>query len=130
MGECFFWYRLTLVVPDKIQRAIKWFVYVCVCGLFTGMCWLRAEWHGSVLSLRVELCRCKRLYDAFLSHHATLAVLRHGTKVADKCLLHVAIVDSSHHPQCANHNMYLLMFVVELNCVGIDALAFAVMLST
>ena len=24
-----FWYRLTRVVPDKVQRAIKWF---CVCG--------------------------------------------------------------------------------------------------
>ena len=32
MGECFFWYRLTRVVPDKIQRAVKRLcVYVCVC---------------------------------------------------------------------------------------------------
>jgi len=22
-GECFFWYRLTQVVPDKVQRAVK-----------------------------------------------------------------------------------------------------------
>ena len=28
MGECFFWYQLTRVVPDKIQRAVKW---LCVC---------------------------------------------------------------------------------------------------
>jgi len=28
VGECFFWYRLTWVVPDKIQRAVKW---LCVC---------------------------------------------------------------------------------------------------
>ena len=36
MGECFFWYRLTRVVPDKIQRAVKWLcvcVCVCVCSL-------------------------------------------------------------------------------------------------
>jgi len=30
VGECFFWYRLTQVVLDKIQRAIKW-LCVCVC---------------------------------------------------------------------------------------------------
>ena len=23
MGECIFWYRLTWLVPDKIQRAVK-----------------------------------------------------------------------------------------------------------
>jgi len=28
VGECFFWYRLTQVVPDKIHRAVKW---LCVC---------------------------------------------------------------------------------------------------
>ena len=27
-GECFFWYQLTQVVPDKVQRAVKW---LCVC---------------------------------------------------------------------------------------------------
>jgi len=32
VGECFFWYRLTRVVPDKIQRAVKRLcVCVCVC---------------------------------------------------------------------------------------------------
>jgi len=28
VGECFFWYRLTQNVPDKIQRALK---QLCVC---------------------------------------------------------------------------------------------------
>jgi len=28
VGECFFWYRLTRVVPDKFHRAVKW---LCVC---------------------------------------------------------------------------------------------------
>jgi len=28
VGECFFWYRLTQVVPDKIQRVVK---QLCVC---------------------------------------------------------------------------------------------------
>ena len=33
MGECFFWYRLIRVVPDKIHRAIKQLcVCVCVCA--------------------------------------------------------------------------------------------------
>ena len=32
VGECSFWYWLTWVVLDKIQRAIKWLcVCVCVC---------------------------------------------------------------------------------------------------
>ena len=28
VGECFFWYRLTRVFPDKFHRAVKW---LCVC---------------------------------------------------------------------------------------------------
>ena len=28
VGECFFWYRLTRVVPDKFHRAVK---RLCVC---------------------------------------------------------------------------------------------------
>ena len=36
MGECFFWYRLTRVVPDRFHRAIKRScVCVCVCVLLT-----------------------------------------------------------------------------------------------
>jgi len=27
-AKCIFWYRLTRIVPNKVQRAIKWF---CVC---------------------------------------------------------------------------------------------------
>jgi len=30
VGECFFWYQLTRVVPDKFHRAVKW---LCVCVL-------------------------------------------------------------------------------------------------
>jgi len=30
VGECFFWYRLTRVVPDKFHRAVK---RMCVCVL-------------------------------------------------------------------------------------------------
>ena len=32
VGECFFWYRLTRVVPDNFHRAIKR-LCVCVCVL-------------------------------------------------------------------------------------------------
>ena len=31
VGECFFWYRLTRVFPDKFQRAVKRLCCVCVC---------------------------------------------------------------------------------------------------
>jgi len=32
VGECFFWFWLTQVVPDKIHRAIKW-LCVRVCDI-------------------------------------------------------------------------------------------------
>jgi len=31
VGECFFWYRLTRVFPDKFHRAVK---RLCVCVQF------------------------------------------------------------------------------------------------
>jgi len=31
VGECFFWYRLTRVFPDKFHRAVKR-LCVCVCS--------------------------------------------------------------------------------------------------
>jgi len=34
VDECFIWYRLTQLVPDKIQRAVKW-LCVCVCVWLT-----------------------------------------------------------------------------------------------
>ena len=43
VGECFFWYRLTRVFPDKFHRAVKRLcVCMCVveasivCDLFSG----------------------------------------------------------------------------------------------
>jgi len=42
VGECFFWYRLTWVVPDKFHRAVKrlcvcvWTIYRWKC-LFVGI---------------------------------------------------------------------------------------------
>jgi len=33
VGECFFWYRLTRVFPDKFHRAVKR-LCVCVCVAF------------------------------------------------------------------------------------------------
>ena len=32
VGECFFWYRLTQVFPEKFHRAVK---RLCVCCVFT-----------------------------------------------------------------------------------------------
>jgi len=36
VGECFFWYRLTRVFPDKFHRAVKR-MCVCVCGFYPGL---------------------------------------------------------------------------------------------
>ena len=49
VGECFFWYRLTQVVPDKFHRAVKWLcVCVCVC-VFYDLVWL-CVW------VKVQIC--------------------------------------------------------------------------
>ena len=40
MAKCTFWFRLTQVVPDKVQRAAKWLcVYVCDSGFL----WLSTQ---------------------------------------------------------------------------------------
>jgi len=50
-----FWYRLTWVIPDKIQRAVKWLcVYVCVCV------------HACVCRVRACVC-CKVHMDCDLN---------------------------------------------------------------
>ena len=36
VGECFFWYRLTRVVPYKIHRAVKRLCVCVCCGLDAG----------------------------------------------------------------------------------------------
>jgi len=39
-GECFFWYRLTRVVPDKFHRAVKRLcMCVCVCVCVVAPYW-------------------------------------------------------------------------------------------
>jgi len=35
VGECFFWYRLTRVFPDKFHRAVK---RLCVCVSWSNVC--------------------------------------------------------------------------------------------
>ena len=51
VGECFFWYRLTRVVPDNSHRAVKR-LCVCVCCYyhFTALCpwlpgWANTRWN-------------------------------------------------------------------------------------
>ena len=38
VGECFFWYRLTRVFPDKFLRAVKRLCVVCVCVVLPFWC--------------------------------------------------------------------------------------------
>jgi len=33
MAKCTFWYQLTRVVPDKVQRVVKWLCVCCVLQL-------------------------------------------------------------------------------------------------
>ena len=52
VGECFFWYRLTRVFPDKFHRAVKRLcVCVCVCAqLYANAVKLCKVWQASVSS--------------------------------------------------------------------------------
>jgi len=43
VGECFFWYRLTRVVPDNVHRAVKW-LCVCVCSVDIVTVGSRSKW--------------------------------------------------------------------------------------
>jgi len=46
-----FWYRLTQVIPDKVQRAIKW-MCVCVCSI---CCYSYTVW-VAIICCMFSLC--------------------------------------------------------------------------
>jgi len=52
VGECFFWYRLTRVVPDKFHRAVK---RLCVCVL---PCNAMLMWYMLLSCVCFCLCVC------------------------------------------------------------------------
>jgi len=67
VGECFFWYQLTRVVPDKILRAVKWLcVYVCMWWTFVA----------------VAPCVCPSVFSLFLRF----------TLPADACVITVIVL--------------------------------------
>jgi len=56
VGECFFWYRLTRVVPDKIHKAVKW-LCVYVCWLFWQNSFLGHLLRDDLINLvKVSIC--------------------------------------------------------------------------
>jgi len=52
VGECFFWYQLTRVFPDKFHRAVKRLCVVCVCVCFCSV--LAAVTDGRVVELEID----------------------------------------------------------------------------
>ena len=84
VGECFFWYRLTRVFPDKFHRAVKRLCVVCGCkqvyfwlspkGQQIKMKALMKQRHGiswqlflsvySVWAVIMFLCLCDSVYLA------------------------------------------------------------------
>ena len=62
VGECFFWYRLTRVFPDKFHRAVKRLcVCVCVVDTITALLLLNCDWKTSAIS---QMCTALHVYDA------------------------------------------------------------------
>jgi len=67
VGECFFWYRLTRVVPDKFHRAVKWLRVYTVINVFSSLTLLvrRQEGHPACKKLSVsDGCWCSCLSGA------------------------------------------------------------------
>jgi len=50
VGECFFWYRLTRVVPDNFHRAVK---RLCVCVLKLNYREITFTYHCAKLRLKL-----------------------------------------------------------------------------
>ena len=53
VGECFFWYRLTRVFPDKFHRAVKW-LCVCVCDIIAHI----TDAFVLLLNVCIEVLQC------------------------------------------------------------------------
>jgi len=67
VGECFFWYRLTRVVPDKFHRDVK---RLCVC-----VCWLVRT------RVCIQTCICAHTHTHTHTHtnHFTALLILSGT---------------------------------------------------
>jgi len=74
--ECFFWYRLTRVVPDKFHRAVK---RLCVC-----VCVLKDVVTSTWKLPKFEICTCThacthaRMHACTHTHQFTQVVLDKG----------------------------------------------------
>jgi len=58
VGECFFWYRLTRVFPDKFHRAVKR-LCVCVCVTFL----FGRHWYVTTSHSLVTYLRCGKIFN-------------------------------------------------------------------
>jgi len=71
LGECFFWYRLTRVVPDKFHRAVK---RLCVCVCYsTSWCLVEVMLIGINKSVKKFVCECQA--DLYSESVASISVL-------------------------------------------------------
>jgi len=70
VGECFFWYRFTRVIPDKIQRAIK---QLCVCVL-------TMLWNCSVLVYYVN--SVQMIWNYYTTLHSFNGLFSRTTRVS------------------------------------------------
>jgi len=59
VGECFFWYWLTRVVPDKFHRAVKQLCVVCVLLCQRVFDWPLVVGNSSPLELSFRTCSSK-----------------------------------------------------------------------
>jgi len=74
VGECFFWYRLTRVFPDKFHIAVK---RLCVCVFISLPTSINSDiltraWVHACVHVRQLTCNSK------VEGHVTLCSLKHG----------------------------------------------------
>ena len=68
-----FWHRLTWVIPDKLQRAIKW---LCVCNISQVMVQMQLAPHKSIKTPRKSLLQRKHTHmhtDTYLHRNVNLS---------------------------------------------------------
>jgi len=68
MVKCTLWYRLTQVVLEKVQRAVKW-LYVCVCE--RTVCFVTRNDLSVIVTEVIHFIHMKLVLEQGLSHKFT-----------------------------------------------------------
>ena len=86
VGECFFWYRLTRVVPDKFHRAVKRLCCVCVCSGKETIKWALLSYIREKMGVTVKHT-WKLFYRTIMSQLMSAGIPLKNCKILSKLLM-------------------------------------------